>query len=159
MAVLLGAGILMAESAAGVRWTAPEGWVSKGSAPMRAATYTVQDAECVVYYFGPGQGGSVEANIARWNGQFTRNGQPAAAKTGKKTVHGLPVTEMEVAGTYSGMAGPAMTPQAPKSEQRMLAAIVEAAGGNLFVKFTGPEKTVSGNRDKFERMIESFRKE
>ena len=29
------------------------------------------DAETVVFYFGPGQGGGVESNIARWAGQFT----------------------------------------------------------------------------------------
>ena len=67
------AAALPADSVAGV----------KGQAPMRAATYTVQDAECVVYFFGQGQGGSVEANIARWGGQFTRNGQPAQSKFGQ----------------------------------------------------------------------------
>jgi len=41
---------------------------------MRAATYTIvpaagdtASAECVVYFFGAGQGGSVEANLDRWS--------------------------------------------------------------------------------------------
>jgi len=61
---------LLAESAAGVRWTAPFGWSSEGARPMRAATYRIAPApgdpvgaECGVYFFGPGQGGSVDANI------------------------------------------------------------------------------------------------
>lgn len=150
---------LFAESTAGVKWIAPAGWISKGSAPMRAATYTVGDAECVVYFFGQGQGGSVEANLARWNGQFTRNGAPASAKTVKRTVHGLPVTTMDVTGVYAGMGGPMMAPQVPQSDYRMLAAIVENPNGNLFVKFTGPVKTVTANEQKFEQMLASFQKE
>jgi hypothetical protein len=73
---------------------------------MRAATYIVPPAagdpggaECVAYYFGPGQGGSVEANVARWKGQFLgADGKVAAAKTGEKSVHGLKVTTIESAG-------------------------------------------------------------
>jgi hypothetical protein len=157
--LLCAAAMLLAESSAGLKWTAPAGWTSKGSAPMRAATYTVQDAECVVYFFGAGQGGSIDANISRWKGQFTVNGQPAPAKVATRTVHGLPVTEMDVTGTYAGMAGPAMTPQAPKSDTRMLAAIVEGPGGNIFLKFTGPEKTIVANKTKFDQLVNSFTKE
>src|SRR5689334_49990 len=67
---------LLAESAAGVRWTAPAAWKSEAPRPMRAATYSIAPvagdqgvAECVVNYFGPGQGGGVDANIERWRGQ------------------------------------------------------------------------------------------
>src|SRR5258706_15481964 len=35
---------LLAESAAGVRWTAPSGWSSEGARPMRAATYRIAPA-------------------------------------------------------------------------------------------------------------------
>jgi hypothetical protein len=157
--LLCAAAALLAESSAGLKWTAPAGWISKGSAPMRAATYTVQDAECVVYFFGAGQGGSVDANITRWKGQFTVNGQPAPAKVTTRTVHELRVTEMDVSGTYVATGGAAMTAQAPKSDIRMLAAIVEGPGGNLFVKFTGPEKTVSANKAKFEQLVNSFSKQ
>jgi hypothetical protein len=56
---------LFAESAAGVRWNSPAGWKNEGSRPMRAATYIVDDAECGVYFFGAGMGGSVQANLDR----------------------------------------------------------------------------------------------
>jgi hypothetical protein len=126
---------------------------------MRAATYEVGDSECIVYFFGQGQGGSVEANLERWGGQFTLNGQPAPAKTAKKTVHGLNVTTMDVTGTYVATGGMTMTPQPPKADYRMLAAIVEGPGGNIFIKFTGPVKTVSGNAVKFDALLGSFQKE
>jgi hypothetical protein len=74
---------VFADSVAGLKWTPPVGWKSSGTTSMRAATYPVaaasgdrQGAECVVYFFGAGQGGSVQANIDRWEGQFT--GQAAS---------------------------------------------------------------------------------
>jgi hypothetical protein len=157
--VFCAAAALMADSAAGLKWTAPAGWTSKGAAPMRAATYTVGDAECVVYFFGQGQGGGVEANLARWNGQFSVNGKPAPAKVSKKSVHGLPVTMMDVAGTYVGAGGPMMAPQPPKADYRMLAAIVEGPGGSIFIKFTGPAKTIAANQTKFDALLNSLNKE
>ena len=126
---------------------------------MRAATYMVDDAECVVYFFGQGQGGGVQANIDRWKGQFSQpDGKPVAAKTGKRTIHGLPVTTVEVAGSYAGMAGPMGAPAAPKPGYRMLGAIVENPGGNVFLKFAGPAKTITANQAKFEQLLSSFHK-
>ncbi len=127
---------------------------------MRAAQYTVGDAECVVYFFGPGQGGSVEANIARWSGQFASpDGKPAAAKVTQSTVHGLPVTRMDITGTYTATGGAAMTSQAPKAANRMLAAIVEGPGGNLFIKFSGPAKSVAAQVAAFDGLLASFSKQ
>src|SRR5213080_390657 len=76
---------VFAESAAGLRWTAPAGWSSEAPRPMRAATYSVPPApgdraggEVVINYFGPGQGGSVDANIERWKSQMQGpDGKPA----------------------------------------------------------------------------------
>jgi len=127
---------------------------------MRAAQYTVGDAECVVYFFGPGQGGTVEANIARWSGQFAApDGKPAAAKVTKSNVHGLPVTRMDISGTYTATGGAAMTSQAPKAANRMLAAIVEGPGGNLFIKFSGPAKSVAAQVAAFDGLLASFSKQ
>ena len=76
----------LAESAAGLRWTAPVGWKTESLRPMRAATYTV-----------PGY--------------------------------------------------------------RLLGAIVEGPGGNVFVKLTGPAKTVTANQQKFNQLLASFQLE
>ena len=63
-------------SAGGVRWTVPAGWEAAAERPMRAATYKIPAAsgqeagECGVFFFGRGQGGSVEDNLTRWKGQF-----------------------------------------------------------------------------------------
>jgi hypothetical protein len=153
-----------AESAAGVRWTAPSGWTTEAARPMRAATYTVTPSagdttsgECAVYFFGEGQGGSVDANVERWKGQFRdANDQPAAAKIAKRTSHGLTITTIDVSGTYSGMGGPMVREHAAVPAYRLLGAIVEAPRGNVFIKFTGPAKTIAANQSKFEQLIASF---
>jgi hypothetical protein len=142
---------LKAETAAGIKWTAPVGWKTEsGARPMRFATYTVSDsAECVVYFFGPGQGGAIDANLERWKNQF----HGATAKTGKRSVHGLAVTTIDVSGDYSGMGDAAAKPG-----YRMLGAIVEGPGGNVFFKFTGPAKTIAQNQPKFDALLESVTK-
>jgi hypothetical protein len=155
-----------ADSIAGLQWTAPPEWKNQGTAPMRAATYAVPlapgdrgPAECVVYFFGQGQGGPVDANMERWNGQFqTPSGKTAAAHIGKRVVHGLPVTTIDVSGTYSGMAGPQATP-APAAGYRLLGAIIENPGGNIFLKFTGPARTIAANQARFEKLLDSFEKQ
>src|SRR5262249_46312978 len=150
----------MAESAAGLQWKAPSDWKNEGSRPMRAATYTVgPEAECVVFFCGGGQGGSIEANRERWKGQFRGPaGKPAEAKIAKRTINGLNVTTIDSSGEYTGMGGPMAAEKSAKPGFRLLGAIVEGPGGNLFVKFTGPAKAVSAHQQKYEQMLSSFTK-
>ena len=152
---------LWADNAAGIHWTAPSGWNAQASRPMRAATYNVPAAsgdheggECAVYYFGPGQGGTVEANLTRWIGQF--QGGEKNAKNGKRNIHGLNVTIVDVSGTYTGMGGPTAQSQTAKPNYRLLGAIVEAPQGSVFFKFTGAVKTVAANQKKFDEMLNSI---
>ena len=154
---------LVADSGAGIHWTVPANWKPEAERPMRLATYTVPSAagdteggECGVYYFGQGQGGSVEANLDRWIGQFVQpNGKSSkdVAKVDKRTVHGLKVTTVDVSGAYSGMGGPRAPGGAPKPGYRLLGAIAEGPQGSIFFKFTGPAKTVGQNQPAFEKML------
>lgn len=153
---------LLAESAAGLHWTAPAGWKAGPSQIMRAATYAVAaapgdtaPAECVVYFFGAGQGGTVEANIERWKGQFTSSGKPAPAIVFRRTARGVTMTTVDVAGEYSGLGGP-MAASKPVPGYRLLGAIVEGPDGNIFVKFTGPAKTIAANKAKYDQFLASF---
>lgn len=157
---------LFAESVAGLKWTAPAAWKNEGSRPMRAATYVVpatagdkDNAECVVYFFGAGQGGGIEQNIDRWKGQFQQDGKPAPAKVNKKTIHGIPVTTIDISGAYTGMGGPMSQDKTPRPGYRMLGAILEGPGGNVFIKFAGPTKSVAANQSVFDKMVDSFQKE
>nr|AER58213.1 hypothetical protein LP001_034 [uncultured Acidobacteriota bacterium] len=159
--ILLAALWLAADSGAGIRWTPPSNWKAEAQRPMRLATYTIPPAagdsdpgECGVYYFGQGQGGSVEANITRWIGQFQSKEAP---KRDQRTLHGLKVTTIDVSGAYSGMGGPmAKGGGAPKPNYRLLGAIAEGSQGSIFFKFTGPAKTVAQNQAAFEKLLASL---
>jgi len=106
-----------------------------------------------------GAGGSIEANIDRWFGQFTQpDGKSTEdeAKVEEKTIAGQKVHLVDVSGTFSDRRGP-FAPAVKRPGYRMLAAIIETKGrGNYFVKFYGPEKTVKKNEKVFHDMINSL---
>jgi len=159
-------GAVLADSAAGIKWTAPASWKQEAARPMRAATYSIpaskgdsEGAEFAVFYFGPGQGGSVEANVQRWVGQFeTADGKPLSAPaTKKETVNGVPVTRLELQGTYLASVGPmAASGAVKKPGYKLLGAIAEAPGGPVFFKLTGPAKTVAAAKADFEKLVRSL---
>src|SRR5262245_39243612 len=74
----------MRHEAAGLRFSVPKTW-ERVPAPsdVRAAQYKIpgsggQDGELILFYFGKDKGGSVQDNLERWYGQFTRpDGKPS----------------------------------------------------------------------------------
>jgi hypothetical protein len=144
---------------AGLTWTAPAGWVEETPAnPMRKAQYRVgDDGMCVVYYFGPGEGGDAQSNVGRWADQFDQpDGRPSREVMVFERIEvvGTPVTLVEVAGTYNeGMMGG----QAKANPGFMLlGAIAEGPDANWFFKFTGPESTLNKEKTAFRGMVESL---
>lgn len=161
--------VALAETAGGIKWTAPPAWKAQAERPMRAATYTVpktagdpEDGECAVFYFGAGQGGAVDANIQRWISQFDAPGGGPAdklAKTTKSARAGLTVTRIDLTGTYkAGGGGPMMQSTGSKPNFRMLGAIVEGPQGAVFFKFTAPAKTAAAQLPAFDKLILSVSK-
>ncbi len=133
---------------------------------MRLATYNVphaagdsENGECGVFYFGSGRGGSVQANLDRWIGQFLQgDGKPSksAAKVASRSAHGFKITTVDVSGAYTGMGEPMAQPGKPVPGYRLLGAIVEGPQGSVFFKFTGPAKTVAQNQSAFSGMLDSI---
>lgn len=148
-------------SAGGIAWTVPARWTAGAGSAMRVATYAVPPAkgaekgECAVFFFGPGQGGGVDDNVARWAKQF--EGAPKPERT-TATVAGLRVTRAAVAGTYLAPGGPMMQSTGKKTGYRLLGAIVEAPEGNVFFKLTGPAATIAAAQADFEALVASIRK-
>lgn len=152
------------QGAAALAWTEPAGWVSEPPAnSMRRAQYKVPgpggDAECVVFYFGPGQGGDARSNAERWASQFVPagGGDPIAAmRTRALDVAGRTVLVVETEGTYqagSMMGGPVTE----KPGYALLGAVAEGPDANWFFKLTGPKATVDAARAPFEEMVRSLR--
>ena len=102
-------------------------------------------------------GGSIEANIARWKGQFRGQGSAAPrAKVEKKKINGYTVHLVDLSGTYLDRRGP-FAPAVPRPGYRMLGAIIQTPEANFFVKFYGPARTVAEHEKAFRQMIESIR--
>jgi hypothetical protein len=150
-----------AASAGGVKWSVPKAWTDQPGSSMRVATYRVPGAKgaepggVAVFFFGPGQGGTVDANVERWSRQF--EGTPPAERSAKR-VNGLAVSLVRLGGTYLAPGGPMMQSQGKKPDYRLLGAIVEVPEGMLFLKLTGPAATVAAAQADFDALVASFTK-
>jgi hypothetical protein len=147
----------------GVTWEDPSGWerVSLNN-PMRKATYRVprsgqdkEDGELAVFYFGPGQGGSIDANVDRWVTQFSGI-KPDDVKRADRNANGLRqhTVEIEKGSFSSGMPG---GPTRKKDDYGLLGGIVVAPSGPYFFKLTGPSATVKHARDAFFKLLDSVK--
>lgn len=148
--------------AAGLRFAVPAAW-TRVPAPsdLRAAQFRIpraaddaEDGELVLFFFGSARGGGIEDNLNRWYGRFTepdgRSSRDAAVVT-TRTVHGLKLTIVDLAGTYTGMGPDAHA----KPDQRMLAAVIDGKGGPWFLKAIGPRATVTAARSAFDTILDS----
>lgn len=148
-------------------FTAPEGWEKKdpririieAEFSIPAAKGDEQPGRMTVM----GAGGSVEANIDRWLGQFEQPGgkdSKDVAKIEKLKVNGQNVHYVDISGTYRDMpGGPFAGGKAVlREDYRMLAAIVETdKAGNYFFKFYGPQATVAANEKAFRSLVDSLK--
>jgi len=137
---------------------APADWVKKepsvriieAELAIPAVEGDKEDGRCTIM----GAGGSIQANIDRWVGQFantTRN------KLEKKRIGGQEVHLVDLAGTYKDQRGP-FAPAVTREGYRMLGAIIVTQNrGNYFVKFYGPQATVSANEKTFREMLDSLK--
>lgn len=132
-------------------------WVVPSS-PMRKAELAPPGvdgspaAEVTFFYFGPGQGGSVDANIQRWVGQFSGGAEATNAMQRVEQYGPTKVTFVTASGTFnSGMPG---GPTTPMTDYALLGAILEGSQGNVFIKMTGPKSAVFAATDAFNAMIE-----
>jgi|PlaIllAssembly_1097288.scaffolds.fasta_scaffold451118_2 hypothetical protein len=146
--------LLDLESVVGAGWEQEQ-----PSSTMRLLQYRVpgaagaDPAAFLVYYFGPGQGGSNAANIERWQSQFaTADGGPVEPRVTTSKAGELPVTLVELRGSYARSVGMGQRGDA-QPDQTLLAAIVETPKGNLFAQLHGPTATVAPARAAFETFL------
>ena len=147
----------------GMRSKVPAHWISEPvTSSMRLLQFAVpsdKDTDAlqfVVYYFGPRQGGSVEANLARWKSQFSRpDGAEVEPKVSLLKGAKLPATLIELEGTYARGVG--IGPQGEALPERMLlAAIVESPKGKLYPQLHGPIVAAKDARAAFVAFVEGI---
>jgi len=139
-----------------ITWKVPETWQSlASSSPMRIATYhppATNGAEAAEMSVSRA-GGTTDANIERWRGQFEGAGPE---KRAERSVRGLKVTVVEIGGTYLGGNMMPGAPSTPHKGWTLLAAIVDTRGSPYFFKLVGPAASVLGARAGFDALIESI---
>jgi hypothetical protein len=153
-----------------LKYDSPASWKKEEvNRPMRKAQFTLpraaddsEDGQLIVYYFGRGEGGTIELNIERWRNMFTTaDGQPVGDDVVKRAVtevNGLKTTTLGVTGRYADPMGRPNQSGPTSSEFRMLAAIVETPDGPWFFKAVGPAATMASHAASFEQFIRTVRR-
>jgi hypothetical protein len=146
--------------------TAPEDWVRKEPRSQiieyEFAVPAVKDDKEGGRVTVLAAGGTIEANLERWFGQYTQpDGSPTSTKAKRedRQIAGRKVTLVDISGTFheSRGGGPfAPGPVVDLPGYRTLAAIIPTDHGNYFVRFNGPEKTVEAQAAAFRKMIEGL---
>jgi hypothetical protein len=144
----------------------PDAWVAEPpKSEMRQLQFKVpappggeggDGAEFVVYFFGPGQGGTLEANIERWQSQFQGpDGAPVEPTVTQIGTETIPATLVELRGSYGRSVG--MGPGDDVQTDRMLlAGVIETPEGNLFPQMHGPAELVAAQRDGFVAFVKGI---
>lgn len=147
----------------GLRSAVPATWVAaQPQSNMRVAQFTVPaagddgaGAEMVVYYFGLAQGGTLEANVERWQSQFTGPDggpvEPEITELGGE----LEATLVSLRGSYARGVGMGPTGDA-LPDRMLLAGIVETPKGNLYPQLHGPADLVTAEKPAFVAFIEGL---
>lgn len=150
--------------AGGLTFQAPESWKAIPTrSTMRRAQLKVDPvsgddypAVLVVYAF-PGGAGSVEANLKRWQSQFTdADGNPPKIDSKSAKGKNTDVTRVETAGHYKPSAFPGLAPEPERDNARMYVAVVITDRAGYFLKMVGPDKTMKAIRSTFDDLITSI---
>jgi len=151
----------------GVQFTLPAKWQAEPvESPARAGQWRVpplhaqdgEGGEVVVFYFGPGVGGSARENIEAWIGtMFNVDGQPAAAKENHHVTGGFKISQVVIIGTYNQVISlPGIPPQS-RPNYGLLGAVIENPQGSVYWRFTGPEPLITANLPLFNKIIDSVK--
>ena len=139
----------------------PAPWVAKAEPRMMSAggfTLPGKDGAAPVeadfYHFGAGQGGGIEPNLKRWQGQFKpgADGAPPAIEREELTIGDSKALIVTIKGTF--LSGPAMSPnKTPMPGYAMIGAILQSKEGDVFIKATGPEAVTLATKDGFKDIV------
>ncbi len=147
----------------GATLQAPAAWVrTEPRSPMIAAEFAIPksagdpaDGRVTIM----SAGGSVDANIKRWVGQFqaAQAGETVTPKIEKQTLAGQEVHLVDLSGTYLDSTRGPFGPKVERPSYRMLAAIIVLRqGGQHFVKLYGPRATIDRTAPAFKAFLGSL---
>ena len=170
LALALGAARAADTELDGLKSTPPAGWKAEEPATKeRVFQFLIpkvegdkHDAQLFVFFFGPGGGGGIQANIERWKGMIAPAEGAKAEDTYKTTefkVGDVKVTQFEANGTYKHKKRPFDPNEQPelRPDYRLVSVIFESANGPYFIRMFGPKKTMDANRKGYDEWIKNFK--
>ena len=166
LTLTLAAGVQAAETRRvqflGMHSHVPAAWIAEEvESSMRVLQFRIpgagdtDPAQFVLYYFGPTQGGSLEANVTRWESQFSGPDGGKVAAVVDPLEGRFPASLVQLSGHYARGVG--MGPAGDALPDRMLlAAVVESPKGSLYPQLHGPAGLVEALRKDFVAFIEGM---
>ena len=149
-----------------LKFTIPAKWrIEPVASPARGGQWRVpplhdegEGGEVVVFYFGPGIGGSPKENIEAWIGtMFNAEGHPAAAELKQHITGGLKILQVVIFGTYNQVVTLPGVPPEHKPNYGLLGAVIANPQGNIYWRFTGPEALITANLPLFNKVVDSVK--
>lgn len=146
--------------------TAPEGWIRKqpkvNIIEHEFEITASEGDELPGRMTVMGAGGKIKDNISRWMDQFTQpdgSSTEDVAKVEELTIADQKVHMVDISGTYQDRPPFGGGQGVERKNYRMLAAIiVTKKSGNYFIKFVGPNQTVTDQEEAFKGMINGLQK-
>ena len=152
----------------GMTFTPATQWQDFGPSKSRVAAYAYgplkdePDSATVLVTFTPGGGADdISRQQEQWFGQMAlldgRNPRTGAIQYDLQ-IDGMTVHMLSLFGIYIVPAAPGSYQKTEKQPYRLLAAIIEAPGGNVHMKLTGPDYTATIMIEAYMTMIKSIKK-
>lgn len=124
--------------------------MSKGGFTHSAEAGGLVAFDADFYHFGKGQGGTVDANVQRWKSQF----KAGSTSTSEELKFGdRSATLLTVKGAF--LQGRPFGPKTERPGYALLGAILPSPEGPVFIKATGPEKSILAALDAFKKLVAS----
>jgi len=139
-------------SVGGFKFTVPADWQQQQpKSDVLLGEFTVPGEEGAARLTLSSAGGGTEANLERWRGQFSRGPNDPEPRQSDITFDGQKGTLIELSGTFTDM----FSGGRPSKNWQMLGVAVPLGPINFFIKLTGPQATVSAQKDAFIKFVES----
>lgn len=119
-----------------------------------------RDGDLIIFHFGPGGGGTVDANLARWETLMeSPSGSAPKARVTRWGKRGFRVTTLELQGTYLYRHRPldlSLRPQRYR-KHRLIGVVFECIDGPYFIRVVGPRNTIAKHQRRMQAWLRGFR--
>jgi hypothetical protein len=117
-----------------------------------------EGAQAVVFYFGPGVGGTVKENFDGWaSGLQDDSGDSVKATPTMRKAGGFNITQAVMFGDYQQAVPAPGVPPVTKPDWGLIGVTVEGPQGTIFWRVTGPSALIIALEPAVTQMIDSLK--